>query len=133
MSKDRHHHKSAADRPASTDAKDATQLTDEEAEQATRTSKGLRAVQATDIKARIIGVSQQGAMVDIAIASGSQQGIEEGMHGVLTDARGVQLYDFTVFNVTDRLCHALVPAPNHDILHQYENALVNPSNKSKKH
>lgn len=129
MSRDRDNHKSAEDRPASTDAKDAHHLTDQEYEQAVRTSKGLRAVQKTDIKARILGISQKGGMVEIAIGSGSQQGIEDGMEGVFSDERGQPMYDFRVYDVSDRLCRALLPAPNHDIITRSPNVVVNPSNK----
>lgn len=128
MGRDRHRHKSAEDRPASTDAKDAHHLTDEEYEQAVRTSKGLRAVQATDIRARILGISQKGGMVEIAIGSGAQQGIEDGMEGVFPDDKH-PMYDFRVFEVSDRLCRAYIPAPNHDIITANPYVVVNPSKK----
>jgi len=97
------------DRPASTDVADTA-------------SAGPK----TDIHARVIGVSVVNKRTRITIASGTDQGIEVGMKGAITDSSGVPFEGFTIEEAEGRLSYATVQ-PTVDEVNTHSKVVIGPS------
>lgn len=63
-----------------------------------------------DVHARIVGVSIEGGLTKITIASGPQQGIQVGMKGSLVGPNGKEYKDFEIADAEGRVSHAYVEA-----------------------
>lgn len=78
-----------------------------------------------DVHARILGVSIHGGKTRIAMGSGPNQGIFQGMHGYVIDVSG-HIHKFEVADAEGSLTYAFIDAIP-DALHGNVTAILNPA------
>ena len=82
-----------------------------------------------DVHARVIKRDQEGEAIKIVIASGSNQGLRDGMEGYLVSSTGHRVpgSTFHIYEVGPGVCRALLTGIVHDEIIANPNVVVNPT------
>jgi len=125
--KEHHKHKQDPNRPQSQDVADLEEISEEEYQRLKGQSQKQRQPTKHDINGRIIRreLHDYEAATTVLIGVGSEQGVEDGMHGKLV--AGNLHITFTVYNTQGRTCLAKINVPNQDIIIQNPHVIINPS------
>ena len=126
--KDRHkHHKQDPNRPQSQDVGDLEEISEEEYQRLGGQSQKQRQAPKHDIKGRIIRreLHDYETATTVLIGVGSDQGVADGMEGVLVD--GNTRFKFRIYNTQGKTCQAKLEVPNQDIIIRSPHVIINPA------